>query len=57
MQGKRRQYRLRYMPADLYEKLKEIQGNLSEQSGYYHSMEKVIYRLIRKGLEKSEWEQ
>ncbi|VBB48202.1 hypothetical protein TRIP_D440220 [uncultured Paludibacter sp.] len=41
------QYRLRNIPPKIWEMLKDEQKKLNEK-GYFHSIEKVIYILLKK---------
>lgn len=46
------QYRLRNFPEELLKQVKNEQKKMNEKSGYFHSLERVIYKLIKKGLKK-----
>ena len=44
-----KQYKLRHMPDCIHSILKEKQKQLNESTGRFHSIEQVIYILIRTG--------
>jgi len=43
-----KQYRLRHMPESIHSFLKEKQKELNESTGRFHSIEQVIYILIKR---------
>lgn len=44
---KTKMYKLRNMPPNIHRILKEKQAELKRQTGRHHSLELIIYRIIR----------
>lgn len=43
-------YKLRNMPENIHKVLKEKQAEIRAKTGRYHSLEYVIYRIIREHI-------